>query len=86
MNIWMIGEFNETSFPEKEHFYNHLNMEYIVDADYVHARVCKDFEIKNLGECHDSYVQSDALLLKMYLRSFEICVLKYNSLILQKIF
>ena len=39
-------------------------MEYIVDADYVHARVCKDFEIKNLGECHDSYVQSDALLLE----------------------
>ena len=64
MNIRMIGEFNETSFPEKEHFYNHLNMEYIVDADYVHARVCKDFEIKNLGECHDSYVQSDALLLE----------------------
>ena len=60
----MIGEFNETSFPEKEHFYNQLNMEYIVDADYVHARVCKDFEIKNLGECHDSYVQSDALLLE----------------------
>ena len=64
MNIWIIEEFNEISFPEKEHFYNHLNMEYIVDADYVHARVCKDFEIKNLGECHDSYVQSDALLLE----------------------
>ena len=64
INIWIIEEFNETSFPEKEHFYNHLNMEYIVDADYVHARVCKDFEIKNLGECHDSYVQSDALLLE----------------------
>ena len=64
MNIWITEEFNETSFPEKEHFYNHLNMEYIVDADYVHARVCKDFEIKNLGECHDSYVQSDALLLE----------------------
>ena len=28
-------------------------MEAITDADYVHAkRVCKDFEIKNLGECH----------------------------------
>ena len=22
-------------------------------------RVCKDFEIKNLGEYHDSYVESD---------------------------
>ena len=29
----------------------HLNMEDITDADYTHTkRVCKDFEIKNLGE------------------------------------
>ena len=29
-------------------------MEDITDADYAHAkRVCKDFEIKNLGEYHD---------------------------------
>ena len=26
-------------------------------------RVCKDFEIKDLGEYHDLYVQSDTLLL-----------------------
>ena len=40
--------------PEKEHFYSHLNMEGITDAVYVHPkRVCKDFEIKNLGEYHD---------------------------------
>ena len=32
-------------------------MEDITDADYVHAkRVCKNFEIKNLGEYHDLYV------------------------------
>ena len=42
-------KFNETSLPEKEDFYNHLNMEDITDADYAHApRVCKDFEIKIL--------------------------------------
>ena len=29
-------------------------MEDISDADYVHAkRVCKDFEIKNVGQYHD---------------------------------
>ena len=29
-------------------------MEDITDADYVHAkRLCKDFEIQNLGEYHD---------------------------------
>ena len=55
---------NETSLPDKEDFYSHLNMEDITDADYVDTkRVCKDFEIINLGEYHDLYVQSDTLLL-----------------------
>ena len=27
-------KFNETSLPEKEDFYSHLNMEDITDADY----------------------------------------------------
>ena len=52
MDHW--EKFNETSLPEKEDFYSHLNMEDIADAEYMHAkRVCKDFEIKNLGEYHD---------------------------------
>ena len=39
-------------------------MEDITDADYAHARrICKDFEIKNLGKYHDLYIQSDKLLL-----------------------
>ena len=38
-------------------------MEDITDVDYAHAkRVCKDFEIKSLGEYHDLHVQGDALL------------------------
>ena len=56
--------FNETSLSEKEHFYNQINMENIIDADYKHTRrVCKDFEMKNLGEYYDLYVQSNRLLL-----------------------
>ena len=51
-------KFNEMSLPKKEDFYSHLNMEDVTDADYVHAkRVCKDLEIKNLGEYCDSYTQ-----------------------------
>ena len=50
-------------------------MEDITDADYTHAkRVCKDFEIKNLGEYHDLYVQSDTLLLADVFENLEICV------------
>ena len=57
-------EFNETSLPEKEDFYSHLNMEDITDADYPHAkRVCKDLEVKNFVEHHVWYVQRHTLLL-----------------------
>ena len=46
MNDW--EKLNETSLPEKEDFYSHLNMEDITNADYAHPKiVCKDFEIKN---------------------------------------
>ena len=41
-------KFNDTSLPEKEDFYSHLNMEDITHADYTQGkRVCKDLEIKN---------------------------------------
>ena len=74
-------KFNETSLPEKEGFYSHLNMENITDADYAHIkRVCKGFNIKNLGEYNDLYVQSDTLLLADIFENFrkmciEICKL-----------
>ena len=43
--------FNETKLPETKGFDSNLNLEDIKDADYMHAkRVCKDFEIKNLGK------------------------------------
>ena len=44
-------KFNETSLPKKEDSCSHLNMEDHTDVDYTHAkRVCKDFEIKDLGK------------------------------------
>ena len=43
MDDW--EKFNETSLPEKEDFYRHLNIEDITDADYAHTkRVFKDFK------------------------------------------
>ena len=44
---------NETSLPENEDFYGHLNIEDISDVDYTHTRVFKDFYIKTLGKHHD---------------------------------
>ena len=62
MDDW--ENFNETTLPEKEEFYTNLNMEDITDADYMHGkRVCRDFEIKNVGECYDLYLKSDTLFL-----------------------
>ena len=44
-NEW--ENFKETSLPEKEQFCSNLNMEYVTDSDYTHAKeVCKFFEIK----------------------------------------
>ena len=61
MDEW--EKFNETKLTEKEEFYSNLNMEDSTEADYMHAeRVCKDSEIKKLGEYHDLYLKSDTLL------------------------
>ena len=54
----------------------------------MHAkRVCKDFEIKSLGEYHNLHVKSDILLLaeffenfrKMCLNSFRSCKISFSS-------
>ena len=85
MDDW--EKFSEKSLHNKKDFYIHLDMKDITDADYTLAkRFCKDFEIKHLGEYHDLYVQSDHYYLWMYLRTFEICILKYMNLIVLILF
>ena len=69
MDNW--ERFNETSLPNKESFYSNLNMENIEDIDYKHGNnVFKIFELNNLGEYHDLYVQSDTLLLADVFENF----------------
>ena len=86
MNIWIIWEkFTEILLPEKEDLYSHLIVEDITDADYAHAKiVCKDFEIKNLGEYHDLYVQSNTLLLADVFENFRNMCLKIYELDTEK--
>ena len=54
----------ESALPSNEAFYRNLNLEDISVEDYVHAQKVWDvFEIKNLGQYHDLYVQSGTLLI-----------------------
>ena len=63
--------FDDTSLPNKESFHSSLNMENIDDIDYRHGNnVFKRFKLKNLGEYHDLYVQSDTLLLADVFENF----------------
>ena len=56
MDDW--ERFNETTLPPKKSFYSELNLEYINNEDYKHAqKVWDTFNIQNLGEYHDVYVQ-----------------------------
>ena len=78
MDYW---ENNDGKSLPKKGFYNNLNMEDITDpAHALTKRVCKDFEIKNLGELHDLFAQSDTLLLADVFDNFRIMCLKIYEL------
>ena len=66
MDDW--ENFNETTLHEKEEFYRNINMEDITDAGFMNARrVCKEFEIKNVGE---HQFKSDRLILVDVFKNF----------------
>ena len=81
MNDW--EKLNKILLTEKGDFCSYSNMEHITDVDYAHIkRVCKDFEIKNM-----TYMLKVTLYCYlMYLKTLEILVLKYTTLILQIFF
>ena len=57
--------------PDKKTFYSELYLEDIADEDHTHAqKVFKDFNLKNLGDYYDLYVQSDTLLLADVFENF----------------
>ena len=69
MDNW--GKSDETTIPTKENFNSKLNLKGISNQDYAHAqKVWEVFEIKNRGEYHDLYVQSDTLLLADVFENF----------------
>ena len=62
MESW--GRFGETSLPDKKAFYSELYREDITNENYTHTqKIFEELKLKNLGDYHDFYVQSDTLLL-----------------------
>ena len=51
-------KFNETSLPEKEDFYSHLNMEDITDADYALTKRLRNKKIRRISwfVCLNQYI------------------------------
>ena len=78
MDSW--EKFDENTLPPKEDFYSELNLEGISDENYAHAqKVWEVFEIRNRGEYHDLYVQSDTLLLADAFENFrDTCIEIYR--------
>ena len=78
MDDW--EKFNETAVPEKDKFYSNLTIEDFTEDDYKHGkRVCKDFEIKKLGEYRDLYLRSHVLLWADVFENFrKMCIKIYE--------
>ena len=78
MDNW--ERFNKTMLPTKKSFYSELNLEDISNEDYKHAKkVWHTFNIQNLGEYYDLYVQSDTLQLANVFEKFrEKCIEIYQ--------
>ena len=62
MDNW--ERFNENILPNKKALYSELNLEDIANKDYAYAqKLFEESKLKNLGDYHDLYVQSDMLFL-----------------------
>jgi len=79
MDNW--ERFNEVELPDKEAFYSKLSNEPISDEDYERAKtVWNHFNIKDLGEYHDLYLNTDVLLLTDIFENFRNMCLEYYEL------
>ena len=80
MDSW--ERFIETTLPNKKAFYSELNLEDITHTDYGHAqKVFEEFKLKNRGDYHDLYVQSDTLLVADVFENFRNKCIEYMNLV-----
>ena len=73
--------FKETKLPPKDDFYSRLSGSHITDEDYQHAQdVWKEFEILNMREYHDLYLETDILLLADVFENFRDVAMEHYGL------
>ena len=78
-NSW--DKFDKTSLPPRKDFYSLLSQQNISKEDYEHAqKVWQVFEMKNFGEYHDLYLETDVLLLADVFMNYTIMCLKDDGL------
>ena len=78
MNSW--DKFEETRLPSKDEFYSKLNMSGISGKDHQHAcKVWNEFGLKNMGDYHDLYLETDVILLANVFELFrKVCLDSYG--------
>ena len=78
MDSW--DKFEEKRLPSKDEFYSKLNMSGISKKDYQHAcKVWNEFDLKNVGDYHDLYFETDVILLANVFESFrKVCLDNYG--------
>ena len=76
-----MERFKETQLPSKKEFFNDLSKKDISDEDFefVH-QLWETFNLKNLGELHDLYMETDTLLLADVFQSYRKVILKNYGL------
>ena len=78
-NSW--DKFDKTSLPPRKGFYSLLSQQNISKEDYEHAqKVWQEFEMKNFGEYHDLYLETDILLLVNVFMNYTIMCLNDDGL------
>ena len=69
MGSW--ERFVKELLPDRLAFYSDLYLEDITDKDYTHSqKVFEEFNLQNLGNYQDFYVQSDTFLLAVVFDNF----------------
>ena len=73
-------KFEEITLPPREKFYNELSKKHISDEDYAFIHeLWNTYQLKNLGELHDLYMETDVLILTDVFEEFrDFSLLKYR--------